>query len=217
MISRTSDINRTFHTIIKSDMAFYWPLVSKTSDISAIWYHLFIWYHFTCAARWYGSGAPQAPPRPASPPPGTGAGCSAERRQTWSRARTCCSVVSPCNLKLQVQVDVEAPRWQWAWSLGLTCAAQVGHLAIASFATLAYCQGPDSWLTDCELDCPGAGSADLESFSDWPGHQPRLYHGSRKASMSSRTSLYERYYAALIIVTLHHTVPLQFLLYLIQY
>ncbi len=77
---------------IASDVALYWHLISRTTDISAIWYHLFIWYHVICAVRLCWLGAPQA--RSSAGPhhcQQTGDMCPAELQQTWSCTWTCCS------------------------------------------------------------------------------------------------------------------------------
>jgi hypothetical protein len=152
-------------------------MISRTFDIIALWYHLFRWYHVTCAANWCWLGGQQ-----------TRDCCPAELRWTWSSAWTCCSGCctsselagscssssSLCNLKLQVQV--EAPHWQcqWAWSLNmclsLTCTAQVGHLVIAL--------GSQVW----SVSQTGVSARHLESLSDW--QQPQGYNGSCNTSMS---------------------------------
>ncbi len=59
MILRTSDINDTFIRFclwyeVKE------PMVSRSSGIIACQYHLFLWYHVTCAASWCWLGEPLA-------------------------------------------------------------------------------------------------------------------------------------------------------------
>jgi hypothetical protein len=42
------------------DMAWYVPMISRTSNIIALWYHLLLRYHVTCTVSWCWLGAPPA-------------------------------------------------------------------------------------------------------------------------------------------------------------
>jgi hypothetical protein len=80
-------------------------MISRLSDIIALWYHLFLWYHVTCSASWCWLGEQLA-------------------------RRSASSCLAAANELLQG----EAPHCQWAWSQSLTRTAQVGHLVMASFS-----------------------------------------------------------------------------------
>ncbi len=79
----------------------YGPLISVTSDITAMWYHGFheMFAYIMAPARRDGLGwghqLPGAPPPLASPSPTcwavSGDCCSGEQRRPWSSAWTCCS------------------------------------------------------------------------------------------------------------------------------
>ena len=136
------------------------PLISVTSDITAMWYHGFhdMFAYIMAPARRDGAGwgrqLPGAPLPLASPSPTcwavSGDCCSAERRRPWSRACTCCSRCC----------KVSSLRWKfssWTWLQVRTyellhiCShlAQVGHLVVAG---LPHCA--QDWVTDSHTGLP---------------------------------------------------------------
>ncbi len=150
MISRTSDINRTFHTIYPltwRNNGLWHPMTSPIYLISSIimsparrdgavegatGQELCLLLAGFCLAtanevgtgfKLNGSGL--------DPAQGL---ISVDAVQVIPTAASCCRSNCLCNLKPQLGVQVEAPHWQWAWSLSpTTSTAQVGHLVIASF------------------------------------------------------------------------------------
>ncbi len=172
-------------------MVLCWPLISRTSDSRALWYHLLseilIKCHLSSEMVLVGGATGQVLLllKP-SLHQRIGDWCSADQRLTWSSTWTCCSRLCTsslselagscssswlcCNLKLQFKLKHHTGTvWQWAWSLSLTDTAQVGHLVIASWSVRSPGPGSqESWQ--------GNWSHSV-SLSDWQ-QQAQLHHGS---------------------------------------
>ncbi len=174
---------------IAYDVAWWVPVISRLSDIIALWYHLFLWYHVTCAASWCSEDRERLGPH----------GVLLRQSLTQSRARSLVPRAASWSewwvswqllLKLplqletsQSQVQVEAPHWQWAWSQSHTRTAQV---VMASFS-----QGHSQ-----SVRSPGQGSQesglDTWSHSVTGSSLSIIMAVASHASMSSCTSLNER-------------------------